>query len=47
MSSILEDLELLRIPSNDGLLEEYLLRVGLEIGIGPRGSDSNTGGLGV
>lgn len=45
MSSILDDLELRKIPSNDGLLEEYLLRVGLEIGIGPLDSDSNTGGL--
>ena len=47
MSSILEDLELLKIVSNEGLLEEYLLRVGLDIGMGPLVSDSNTGGLGV
>lgn len=47
MSSILEDLELLKMPSNEGLLEEYLFSVGLDIGIGPLGADSNTGGLGV
>ena len=47
MSSILEDLELLKMLSNEGLLEEYLFRVGLEIGMGPLVADSNTGGLGV
>jgi len=47
MSSILEDLELLKMLSNEGLLEEYLFKVGLEIGMGPLVEDSNTGGLGV
>ena len=35
------------MPSNVGLLEEYLFKVGLDIGIGPLCADSNTGGLGV
>jgi hypothetical protein len=47
MSSILEDLELLKMLSKEGLLEEYLFRVGLKIGMGPLDADSNTGGLGL
>ena len=45
---MLEDLEPLRMPSNEGLLDEaYLLfKVGLDIGMGPLKSDS-VGGLGV